>query len=148
MVKGDHLFAPVSLGHSFHSQVWWQLGPWPRNPYSCPVWISCCFFLPKAINISRNRCISFCIFSGMIMICLFISLFVYLFICIAEKRSRSIWTSRKPTHLTVPLENFHFLRVHGVFTGGVWVSLFSLIISLSIFLCAWKLTTWQAAQYL
>lgn len=66
----------MSLGPSFHSQIWWQLGSWPINPYSCPVWISSYFFLPKAINITRNRCIYFLyFFSGMIVIWLLIYLY-------------------------------------------------------------------------
>lgn len=142
--KGRPLICP-KLGPSFHTQVWWQLGPWPRNPYSCLVWISCYFFPPKAINITRSKCICFLYFFWNDS-----DLFVCLFVYIALKRSSSVWTSKKPPHLTVPLENFHFLRVHGdgAFTGGVWVSLFSLFISLFIFLCVWKLMTWQAAQYL
>lgn len=88
---------------------------------------------------------------GAFAVCLFFwNNSVCLFIYVAERRSRSIWTSKNTPNLTVPLEDFHFLTVHGdgAFTDGVWVSLFSLFISLFVFLCVRKLTTWQAAQYL
>lgn len=74
----------------------WQLGPWPRNPYSCPLWISCYFFLPKAVNISKNRCICFLYF-----FCndndSFICLFMYLLILREDKES--IRTSKIKPHI-------------------------------------------------